>query len=167
MAPTIIVGDDESAGDVAAQLLKLADRERDVKTRTDLSRPAFTVPDELYDRYTNGDRSETERRVNAVEELSAADDADTQVTTEDEIPASAVNADPRDVAGVGAPIEGDDIPAGAVNADPPGTAPADQTNPGQDDAGQDDQPAKKAAPRKRAPARKATKSTPADAGDAK
>jgi hypothetical protein len=173
MAPTIIVGDDENAGDVAARLLELADHQRQVKTRTDGPKMAFEVTDAIYEKYTakGGERSTDEQRANSVQrmiEQQGADDPDT-ITSDDELPALAISNDPYldgDLANIDDPIEGDELPDAARNIDPPanGSAPDDGSgnDPNADDDDQADKPAPK--PRKRA-ARKATKAAaPAPAG---
>lgn len=155
MAPTIIVGDDENAGDVAAALLDAADNQRQVRVRTDLNRPAFEVPDELYKRHVGRKaRSDDEQRVNSVEgELG--DDADP--IEGDELPDAARNVEPG-TGEITGPIEGDELPAEARNVEPPsnGDAPND---------GEPEPEAEAPKPRKRATSsRRATKSTPAAAG---
>lgn len=196
MAPTIIVGDDESAGDVAARLLELADNQRQVRVRTDLPRPAFEVPDALYRKYGGrGKRSDAERRVNAVDKMVADDDATTTVTSDDDLPDGAGNVDPDDVDDVGGPITSDDeLPEVARNIDPPANgeypdsgdqgaatdgSPAEQRNSDDDartggnpdpgassDQGDQGDKPVKAA-RKRAPRKAAAAKPAADAGDGK
>ena len=145
MAPTIIVGDDESAGDVAARLLDLADHQRQVKVRTDLPGAAFEVPDSVYDQYVGkSKRSDDERRTNAFAKRQADDDTGRVVTSDDELPPEVLNADPDsiDPEQVGTITSDDELPAGARNIDPP--ANGDQGDSG-DQPPADDQPA----PRKR------------------
>lgn len=149
---TIIVGDDESAGDVAAKLLELAENQRQVRVRTDLGRPAFDVPDAVYKRYAGrGKRSEAERRVNAVDEMVAADDEQTAIVPSGDLPASAVNTDPHagaaaELAELANPPAGDELPASAVNAEPPSNG---------DDQAEAEPVAAPRRARKRTPAKKA------------
>ncbi len=172
MAPTIIVGDDESAGDVAGKLLRLADHQRDVQVRTDLPSPAFEVPDAVYEKYTGRTRRpEAERRVNAVDRMVADADTPDAVTSDDELPDAARMADPADVDpdAAGAVTSDDDLPREAVNVDPP--ANGEYPNAGDQGAAADadetgtepTKPTKRAAT-KRAPRKAAAKSAPAPAG---
>lgn len=184
MAPTIIVGDDEDAGDVAARLLDLADNQRQVKVRTDLPSAAYDVDDKTYKAYVGRHtRSDDELRVNSVQDAADADDAEGAITTDDEVPDAARNIDPSDVeqSEVGGPVRSDDeLPDLAVNALPPsnGDAPnsGDTGTATDGDAGNQlnsdpdartdgtaTEPEQKAQPRKRAP-RKAAKSTAPAAG---
>lgn len=164
MAPTIIVGDDENAGDVAARLLDLADRQRDVRTRTDLSSPAFEVPEAVYDKYVGrAKRSDEERRTNQQATMQAEADAPTVVTSDDELPEAARVADPADVGDkVAGQIEGDELPDSAKVVDPPSNGDAPDSGDGdQVEEQPKPKPARKRAPRK---ATAAKKTTPAAAG---
>ena len=171
MAPTIIVGDDENAGDVAARLLELADHQRQVKTRTDGPKMAFEVTDEVYEKYTKGgaERSTDEERANAVQrmiEQQGADDPDA-ITSDDELPDLAKSNDPYldgDLSEIDQPIEGDELPDAARNIDPPanGSAPDDGSGNDPDadaeDNDDDDQAeTPKPKPARKRAARKATK----------
>lgn len=154
---TIIVGDDESAGDVAAKLLELADNQRHVRVRTDLSSPAFDVPDDLYRKYTGRrKRSEAEQRVNAVDRMVAADDAAGAIEPSGEIPAGALNTDPHaaELAELAGPTEGDKLPAAATNTEPPSNG---------DDQGEQPEPAPR--PRKRTPAKKSAPPAASGSGE--
>lgn len=155
MAPTIIVGDDENAGDVARELLDAADHQRDVRVRTDLARPAFEVPDELYKRHVGRKtRSDDEQRVNSVEGELGGDD---QAPTGDELPAAAQNVEPG-TGDVGGDIEGDDLPAAAQNVEPPSNG---DPTPGPEPDPEAEAEAEAPKPRKRTTSsRRATKSTP-------
>lgn len=158
MAPTIIVGDDENAGDVAAALLAAADNQRQVKVRTDLARPAFDVPDELYKKHVGRrTRSDDEQRINSVAEVPGDD----ETIEGDELPPAAQNAEPGtgEIAG---DIEGDELPDAARNVEPPSNG--DQGDGDQGDQGDAEPEAPK--PRKRTSTRRATKSTPAAAAGA-
>lgn len=159
MAPTIIVGDDESAGDVAAKLLELADHQRQVKVRTDLTGAAFDVPDHVYARYVGrGKRPDAEVRENAFAKAQADADAPVTVTSDDDTPAEALNVDPDTVEVE--PVSSDDTPPReAINVEPPSNG-VDQGD--GDPPAATDQPA---APKKRARARKAA--APRAAGSAK
>lgn len=183
MAPTVIVGDDENAGDVAARLLELADHQSDVQVRTDMRGPAFDVPDDVYDQYIGkgkaDGRPDDERRANAVARQQAAqtkrDDLDGPLVS-DELPDLAKVAEPGDGDDLRT-IEGDDLPDAAKVTEPPsnGDAPDDGSGFDPDDQGDGDQgdepdpePDTKPKPRKRAPRKTAqpAKSTPPPAADA-
>jgi hypothetical protein len=159
MAPTIIVGDDENAGDVARELLAAADNQRDVRVRTDLRSPAFEVPESLYKSHVGRrKRGDDEQRINAVEgELG--DDA--PPIEGDELPDSALVVEPG-TGDLGGEIVGDELPESARVVEPPSNGDA----PNSGDAGdQADEPEPAPKPRKRATSsRRATKSTPAAAG---
>lgn len=146
MAPTIMVGDGENAGDVAARLLSLADNQRHVKVRTDLARPAFDVPDELYEKFVKdaGDRPDDEQRLN-----DQPPGGDPTGIEGDELPGEATNAEPGE-GDITAPVEGDDLPAEATNAEPPSNG---DTNDHDDDEAEEPP-----APKKRT--RAAKKTTP-------
>jgi hypothetical protein len=163
MAPTIIVGDDESAGDVAAKLLELADNQRQVKVRTDLTGAAYEVPDHVYAKYVGRrKRPDAEVRENAFAQRQAEADAPVSVTSDDATPDGAVNVDPDDVEVE--PVSSDDVPPReAINVEPPSNG-VDQGDQGDGDPpAATDQPA---APKKRASrARKAA--APRAAGSAK
>jgi hypothetical protein len=122
MAPTIIVGDGEDAGDVARRLLDAADSTRTVRVRTDLGPAAYDVDDVTYERFTRsaGDRPDGEARANSVQRVSDAADAEGRITSDDELPDTARVADPGagfdDIAG---PLVGDELPREAINVDPP------------------------------------------------
>lgn len=177
MAPTVIVGDDETPAEVAARLLDLADNQRDVQLRTDLSRSVgYRVPDELYKRYTGRkSRSDTERQINALDERSA-EAGEVNALSGDEQPDATRTADTTDPAGdLAGDIVGDQQPETAVNVEPPQNGEPDARTPDgraartSNDADQGDEQAK---PRKTTTARKstsrrATKATPATAGDGK
>jgi hypothetical protein len=179
MAPTVIVGDDENAGDVAARLLDLADHQRDVKVRTDTRGPAFDVPDDVYLRYIGkGDRADDEQRVNAIarqqDEQAGRDDLDGPLVS-DELPALAVNADPMDNTDGFGEIEGDDLPEAARVVEPPsnGDAPNDGSGFTPDDDGDGDQGDEpevedkpKPKPRKRTPRKAASSPATPPAPDA-
>ena len=155
MAPTIIVGDDENAGDVAAALLAAADNQRQVKVRTDLARPAFDVPDELYKKHVGRKtRSDDEQRINSAAEVPGDD----ETIEGDELPDGARNAEPG-TGEITGEIEGDELPEAARNVEPPSNG--DQGDP-------DPEPEVEAPkPRKRASTRRtAAKSTPAAAAGA-
>lgn len=155
MPPTIIVGDDENAGDVARELLDAADHPRHVRVRTDLARPAFDVPDELYKKHVGRKtRSDDEQRINSAAEVPGDD----ETIEGDELPDAARNAEPGtgEIAG---DIEGDELPAAARNAEPP-------SNGDQGDGDQGDAEPEAPKPRKRTSTRRATKSTPAAAAGA-
>ena len=158
MAPTIIVAQGEDTGEVARKLLALADHQNQVSMRTDLDRPAFVVPDHVYDRFTGkgGKRDDAERRLNQQE-------PGTPVPDGDELPESAVNVEPG-TGDVDSTIVGDDMPAAAVNAEPPanGDDGSQDTTDGEGDSGeqQEDKPK---TPRKRAP-RAAKKAAASAAG---
>lgn len=172
MPPTIIVGDDENAGDVAAKLLRIATNQRHVKVRSDLRRPAFDVPEYVYSEYVGDtdERGEDEQRANALAAQAAAEEAETSLTG-DETPDGAANADPG--AGLDdelAKMTGDKTPDSAVNADPfarPDPDPEPETDGDQGDGDTEAKPKpRKRAPRKTAAPRKAAKSTSPAAGAA-
>jgi hypothetical protein len=154
MAPTIIVGDDENAGDVARELLDAAEHPRHVRVRTDLARPAFDVPDELYKRHVGRrTRSDDEQRINSVADVGGDD----QAIEGDELPPAAQVVDPGtgDVAG---DITGDELPAAAQVVEPPSNGEPEPAPEAEAEAPK---------PRKRAStSRRATKSTPAAAAGA-
>lgn len=166
MAPTIIVGDDENAGDVAGELLAAADNQRQVRVRTDLPRPAFEVPDDLYKKYVGSrTRPDDEQRVNAVDELPADDEP----LVSDDLPDAARNVEPGtgDVDQLAGDLVSEELPDAARNVEPPsnGDAPDDGSGNPDPDADADVEAEQAPKPRKRAPSRRAaTKSTPAAAG---
>jgi hypothetical protein len=167
MTSTIIVGEDEQPGDVAAKLLGLADRQQDVQVRTDLARPAFDVPDELYKRYAGrGKRSDDERRVNQQAQQQADADAPEQLNG-DELPDTARVVEPGDGDDLSEIVD-DGLPDSAKVVEPPSNGDAPDDGTGNDEQGDepDPEPEPEAPkPRKRASRAKATKSTaPAASG---
>jgi len=163
---TIIVGEDEQPGDVAAKLLDLADHQRDVQVRTDLARPAFDVPEALYAKYAGrGKRSDDERLVNQRAQQQADADAGERIDG-DELPDSARVVEPGEGDDLSARIVSDELPASAQVVEPPSNGDAPDDGTGNDDQADDPEPQAEAPkPRKRASRAKATKSTaPAASG---
>ena len=163
MAPTIIVGDDENAGDVAGELLKLADNQRQVRVRTDLSSAAFEVPDAVYKKYVGRrSRSDEEQRVNAVDDQQRKIDAgDPDAIVGDELPDSAKVAEPGDGDDL-TKIVGDELPDSAKIVEPPSNGDAGGADADDPETPNDPETPK---PRKRASRSRAraAKSTPAGA----
>jgi hypothetical protein len=164
MTSTIIVGEDEQPGDVAAKLLGLADRQQDVQVRTDLARPAFDVPDELYKRYAGrGKRSDDERLVNQRAQQQADADAPEQLTGDD-LPDTARVVEPGDGDDLSKIVD-DGLPDSAKVVEPPSNGDAPDDGSGNDDQADEPEPKEAPKPRKRASRAKATKSTaPAASG---
>lgn len=164
----IIVGADESAGDVAARLLELADHQNDVQTRTDGPGMSFEVPEKVYQAYTakGGDRPEPEQRANSVQRMlsqQGADDPDA-IRSDDELPEGARIAEPGtgadDIAGE---IVADELPDSAVVVDPPGNGDAPDAGDQGDEPEPESEP-DKPAPRKRTSRARKSTSKPAPAG---
>lgn len=160
MTSTIIVGEDEQPGDVAAKLLDLADRQQDVQVRTDLARPAFDVPEALYAKYAGRDkRSDDERLVNQRAQQQADADAPDLIEG-DELPDSARVVEPGEGDDLSEIVD-DGLPDSARVVEPPSNGDAPDDGTGNDDQADDPEPqAETTKPRKRASRAKATKSTP-------
>jgi hypothetical protein len=148
MAPTVIVGEDENAGDVARELLDHADNQRQVKVRTDLPSAAFEVPDDVYAKYVGRrKRPDDERRVNQVAEQVRAAGAEDEIEQGDELPDSAKVVEPGDGDDLTRIEDGDELPREATNVEPPSNGEAPNDGSGLD---QDDEPEPAPKPRKRA-----------------
>lgn len=179
MAPTVIVGADENASDVARELLGHADNQRQVRVRTDLPATAYEVDEATYKRYVGRRRrDDDEQRINQFDEQVREATAEDSVTSGDEVPREALNVEPGtgdDITGI---QSGDEVPREARNVEPPsnGDAPNDGTGfeqavePNADpDAQRGGEPEPAPKPRKRTAAKRAAaKTTPsADSGAGK